>query len=113
MLNISYEFRKGILFIRLIGELTKSTSLQLKSEITDMIEDNGITNVVFNISKLSFIDDCGMNNLLKNFEICRRNHGNALLCGVNQKIKIIFTGNEEIEGSIIDDELSAFGKIII
>ena len=78
-----------------------------------MIEDNGITNVVFNISKLSFIDAEGMNNLLKNFEICRKNHGNALLCGANRKMRVIFLDKQNLENSMIEDELSAFGKIII
>lgn len=112
VLNISYEFRKGILFIRLVGELTKFTSLKLKSEITDMIEDNGITNVVFNISKLKFIDDEGISCLIKNFEICKKNNGSALLCSSNKNNKIIFS-NKEIFNDFIDNELSAFEKIEI
>ncbi len=113
MLSISYEFRKGILFIRLIGELTKDTSLQLKREIIDMIEDNGITNVVFNISKLIFIDSTGMNNLIKSFEMCKKNNGSALLCGLGKSTQMIFTNKDEFVGNIIDDELSAFDKIVI
>lgn len=113
MLNISYEFRKGILFIRLNGELTETTSSQLKNEITDMLEDNGITNVVFNISNLFFIDMVGINNLIDNFEICKKNHGIALLCGANTKIKDMFQSYKEFKENIIDEELNAFGKIVI
>lgn len=113
MLNISYEFRKGILFIRLNGELTKTTSLQLKNEITDMLEDNGITNVVFNISNLGSIDIVGINNLIDNFEICKRNQGIALLCGANTRIKTIFQNYKELRENMIDEELNAFRKIVI
>lgn len=112
MLNISYEFRKGILFIRLIGELTKDTSLKLEKEITDMIKDNEITNVVFNVSKLISIDETGMNNLLKNFKLCKKNNGLALLCGVNNQV-LAFTKNKNLKENIIDNELSAFRKIVI
>ena len=113
VLNISYEFRKGILFIRLVGELNKNTSLKLKEEITDMIEDNGITNVVFNVANLISIDIFGINNLLNNFQICRKNKGNALLCGVNNKFKLVFQKYQEFKEYMIDDELNAFRIIEI
>lgn len=112
MLDINYEFRKGILFIRLFGELTRDTSFKLKREITDMIEDNGITNVVFNITKLSFIDDFGINDLLKNLEICKSNNGVGLLCGINKHVNLIHC-DKILQTTIIDDELSAFNKIIV
>lgn len=111
MLNISYEFRKGILFIRLIGELNKNTSWKLKHEINDMIEDNGITNVVFNVSQLASIDEIGINCLLENFKVCKYNNGSALLCGVNNSIRK--KCNKYGLTKVVDNELSAFGKIII
>lgn len=49
MLDINYEIRKGILFIRLGGVLNKNTVSKLQNEVTDMIKDNGIRNVVFNL----------------------------------------------------------------
>lgn len=111
MLNINYEFRKGILFIRLTGELNKNTVWKLKHEINDMIEDNGITNVVFNVSKLMSIDDDGINCLLDNFKLCKYNNGSALLCGVNNNIKKKCSKYGLTKA--LDDELSAFGKIVI
>lgn len=114
MLEISYEFRKGILFIRLNGELTGITSEKLKKEITDMIEDNGITNVVFNITSLSLVDEVGIQSLEENFKICKKNHGNALLCGINKEIKKILLKSIWFDKTIfIDNELNAFYKIMI
>ena len=112
MLDINYEFRKGILFVRLCGELTKITSYQLQKEITDMIKDNGITNVVFNISQLIVIDEVGMNDLYYNLELCKKNHGNVLFCNPNKHIKasLLFRLSDNM---FIDDELSAFKKITI
>lgn len=112
MLDINYEFRKGILFVRLCGELTKDTSYQLQTEITDMIQDNGITNVVFNISQLIFIDEVGMNDLHYNLELCQKNHGNVLFCQPNKHIEesLLLRLSDSM---FIDDELSAFKKITI
>ena len=114
MLDISYEIRKGILFIRLDGILTKITFKKLKKEITDMIEDNGISNVVFNIERLSSIDDFGINCLKENIKICKNNDGKALLCGLNNDIKnLILKSNIFDQTTFIDSELNAFQEIIV
>ena len=42
VLHIEFEFRKGILFLRLFGELTIRTLHQLKEEVEDIIENSGI-----------------------------------------------------------------------
>ena len=53
------------------------------------------------------------NSLLENFKLCKDNNGSALLCGVNNKIKMAFKSNKYNMDKVIDDELSAFGKIVI
>ena len=113
MLDINYEFRKGILFIRLSGTLNKNTVGKLQNEITDMIRDNGIRNVVFNVAELNGIDIRGINSLLYNYELCRTNKGQSLLCGLNNSLV-----RHRIENSRLlkymnetSDELSAFNII--
>ena len=73
MLDIHIGFKRGILFIKLIGDLNKSTVLKLNEEVTSLIEENQIRNVVFNVSKLKTIDD-------------KKNEGLSLLCGINKNI---------------------------
>ena len=108
MLGINYEIRKGILFIRLNGDLTINTSNKVKEEIIDMIVDNGIKNVVFNISEISLIDDTGIQELYNNFELCKKNCCNVLLCGLNKCLGINFN-----KDYVVENELSAFKKIVI
>ena len=86
MLDINFEFRKGVLFIRLIGKLDRNTVSKLKTEVTDMIKDNGIRNVVFNLSSLESIDMKGINSLLYNYELCRNNKGRTLICGIDNPL---------------------------
>ena len=78
MLDINIEFRKGIAFIRLAGILNKTTVGKMNDEVTDMIRDNGIRNVVFNISEIDYIDVKGINTLLYNYELCNQNKGKIL-----------------------------------
>ncbi|MDD2392165.1 MAG: STAS domain-containing protein [Bacilli bacterium] len=86
MLDIHIGFKRGILFIKLIGDLNKSTVLKLNEEVTSLIEENQIRNVVFNVSKLKTIDDNGIGSLLINYEISKKNEGLSLLCGINKNI---------------------------
>ncbi len=113
MLNIEMEFRKGILFIRLSGELTKKTVLKLKAEVTNIIKVSGINNVVYNMNYLTLIDTSGIIALYNNYELSKHNHGQSLLCGINNNIvkENIINSRLVYYMKEIKDELSAF-KII-
>ena len=87
MLNITTEFRKGILFVRLRGHLNKDTIYKLNKKVTNVIKDNGIRNVVFNFTNLKSIDMKGINTIFYNYELCRDNKGRSLMCGNNDNIR--------------------------
>ena len=87
MLNVSTEFRKGILFVRLRGHLNKDTVSKLNKKVTNIIKDNGIRNVVFNFSNLKSIDMKGINTIFYNYELCKNNEGRSFMCGNNDNIR--------------------------
>lgn len=87
MLNVGTEFRKGILFVRLRGELTKDTIGKLNKRVTKIVKDNGIRNIVFNFSNLKLIDIKGINAIFYNYELCKSNEGRSLMCGNNDNIR--------------------------
>lgn len=86
MLTINMEIRKGILFIRLKGTLNKNTVKYLKEEVTNLLKDNGIRNILFNLEQLNSIDKYGIKELDNDLKICKNNRGISLLCGINQNI---------------------------
>ena len=87
MLNVGTEYRKGILFVRLRGNLTKDTIYKLNKKVTKKVKDNGIRNIVFNLSNLRSIDIKGINTIFYNYELCKNNNGRSLLCGNNDRIR--------------------------
>lgn len=113
MLETNLEFRKGILFIRLSGSLTKNTISDMEQQVIQKIKKSGIRNVVFNVENLTDIDLKGINSLLYTYEICNRDHGKSLLCGVlNQKIKLKLEKSRLLKYMIqTESELSAFDFI--
>lgn len=113
MLDINFEFRRGVLFIRLSGILTKKTVSKLDSDVTSLIRDNEIRNVVFNVSNLNKIDLKGISRLFYNYELCKKNRGISLLCCTNNdvicdKIKTTRLFKYMLP---VNDELSAFNFI--
>lgn len=115
MLNIILEFRKGILFVRLRGELTKQTISIFYEQVTDIIEKNGLHNIVINMEYLSLIDFKGMNALLYCYELSKRNKGETMICSIhNESIK-----NKLYRGGILNylieikNELDVLEKIEI
>jgi len=67
LLDYDFIFKKGFLFIRFTGDVTKSTSKLFKNEINPLILDNGIKNVVFNVSNLQKVDNYGMLAIYNSF----------------------------------------------
>lgn len=86
MLEITLEFRKGILFVRLHGELSKRTFPILQAEVTDMILTNGMQHVVFNLEELKAIDSKGMSALLYHYEICKGRKGRCYVCNIPSEL---------------------------
>ena len=110
MLEINMECRKGILFVRLSGELTKETVETLNKNVTELVKKAGIRNIVFNIENLISIDMKGISTLFYNYELCKNNKGKSMLCGVERTIvkqKIINSRLLKYMNET-NDELSAF-----
>lgn len=112
MLEIEMEIHKGVLFIRLIGSLTKKTIVKLEQEVTRLVYDNGITNTVFNVEELTEIDLYGIHALFQNYKINSANQGTSCLCGLEGKV-----GKQIKHSKLLNymqeakDELSALNMI--
>ena len=52
MLKMNYEFRKGILFVRLLGNFDKDNYQRNLHKLDELIEEFVITNIVLNIDEI-------------------------------------------------------------
>ena len=92
MLKINFEFRKGIFFIRIIGNLTTSSS-QLKDNLLNIITENKFKYIVLNTNYIKNIDLSGLNYLTKIYYITKENNCNLILCDRFKIIKELFNNN--------------------
>lgn len=107
-MKLNIEFRKGLLFIRLEGILSKDTSSILSECIHYFIKEGGVKYFVINLKDLDDIDEEGLNLLKeKNKDIILHN-GNLIICISNNIAveKIVKENLKEVYQ--MRDELKAF-----
>lgn len=99
MLKINMEYRKGILFVRLKGNLNANTAQRFTDYTVPIIKDYGIKYMVYNLEELMEIDNMGEDALLEGGKWVKTNKGKVLL--VNNKI------NTQLKFDKISNELVA------
>jgi anti-anti-sigma regulatory factor len=87
MLEISFEFRKGIFFIRLIGDLSNQNYIHEDESLKELITSNKFKYIVINTNYLEQVDLDGLNYLLEIFYITKLNDSNLVICDKNSIFK--------------------------
>jgi len=113
LLKVSLEFRKGLLFIRLKGVLTKDTSNKLNASLEDLILRKGVKYFVINLEKLDYIDKDGIEVLKSNYNEMIMHEGKLVICGCKNRFLESMV-DDEIKGAYrSNNELGAFNLINI
>lgn len=115
MLEAHTEFRKGIFFVRLQGDLISSTLQTLKKEMSLLLQEGQMSHVVFNLKQVRSLDPAGLHALYYNNEIIMKNGGRCMFCpsecrNVGQILK---DSHLKTQMTSIENELSAFTLIEI
>ena len=104
MLKINYEFRKGIFFIRLIGDLDKNNYYKQENFLEELISYNGFKQVVINTDLLRNVDIYGINYIINFNKILRSKNTTLVLCDKTNIWRTLF-GNQIQH---INNELEVF-----
>ena len=110
-INTCLEFRKGILFIRISGVITKDTYKTYDEEINYIIKNNGIKDVVLNFEETNYIDLKGINLLYYTYELVRNNKGKLFFTNINNIKEKLNKSYILKYVNIIDNELESFNLI--
>lgn len=93
MLKIIFEFRKGIFFIRLIGNLNNQNYEKEDLKLKRIILENKFKYVVINTNYLEQVDLDGLNYLLEIFYVTKQNESNLIICDKNSIFKRLLDNN--------------------
>lgn len=113
-MNINMEYRKGIIFLRPKGYLTKETYKKLENKINRIVDYGEFTNIVLNLSRLTRLDLKGISSLFYTYDVIKKYKGNIYICINNEKIKEKLKKHRLLNYiEEIDSELDAFKLIRI
>ena len=87
MLKFSTEYRKGILFIRLVGRIDNEGYLD---QINHFLNEIGIQYVVFNLDKLNDVSLESVNHIIDYNKQLLKKKKLLIICDANQKRTRLF-----------------------
>ena len=99
------EFRKGILFVRLYGQLDNSTKNTFDTDVKEVIIRSGIMYVVLNINNLKEISKEGVKQIKALKKTVKKMGGEFFLFGGEIK---------ELKSLVnLENELKVFERVVI
>ncbi len=87
MLYMDLEYHKGVLFVRLDGNLTRKNVYKINNYLTPVILKHRIKYLVYNLFSLLQIDESGIDCILRTKCAIRDNHGSIYVCEVPEHLK--------------------------
>lgn len=107
MLEITTEYREGILFVRLEGKLISNTVQFFQLEL-ERWKEEGISNIVFNVIELKEIDIIGIRSFFDSYQMIHAKDGHSFICGINDYVNHCFKKSKILNYIYeISDELNA------
>lgn len=79
MLKINLEYKKGILFIRLKGNLNQTTAPRFREYALPIINDYKIKYMIYNLNNLKNLDDVGKEVIKESSNCIKKNKGQVLV----------------------------------
>lgn len=87
MLNMDLEYNKGILFVRLKGNLNRKSSYKLNNYLVPVLLKHKIRYLVYNLFELTEIDEAGVDAMLNTKCAIKANKGKICLCEVSSSLE--------------------------
>ena len=75
MLNMDLEYNKGILFVRLKGNLNRKSSYKLNNYLLPVLLKHKIKYLVYNLYELNTVDEFGLDAILNTKCAIKSNKG--------------------------------------
>lgn len=87
MLFMDIEYNKGILFVRLDGNLTRKNTYKINNYLAPVVLKHRIKFLVYNLTMVSKVDQDGLDAILRTKYAIRRNEGQVFLCEIPYQFK--------------------------
>ena len=112
MIKIDCEYKRGILFVRLTGEVNKTT-IKNMDIVDNIIRKAGIKYLLINLEKTIIIRHKDISNLISRYKELIGDDGKLVICGYYNPTKINIKIEDTDKVYLSGKEVSAFNIINI
>jgi stage II sporulation protein AA (anti-sigma F factor antagonist) len=110
-LQVKFSKRGSTIIVSIIGELDHHSAEYIKNKVDSETMKSTTKNVIFDFSKVSFMDSSGIGTIIGRYKNIQKLNGKTAIVNMNTQIKRIFvmSGLMKIipEYESIDEALSA------
>ena len=85
-LNVNMEHHRGILIVRLSGELDHHTADMVRMQMDEAIQRRQCEHLVLSLKDLQFMDNSGLGVILGRYKLIKNKGGKMVICDVNPSI---------------------------
>ena len=87
---LCYEKNRGVLTVRLSGDLDHRRAGELRRELDELILDPKIRRLIFDMNDLCFMDSAGIGLLIGRYKLMRRRGGTVAVARPDARVDKIF-----------------------
>ena len=87
---MSCEKNRNTLTVHLAGELDQREAAAIRRELDELLEDGQIRRLVFDLSRLRFMDSSGIGLIIGRYKRLRCRNGSVAVTGVDDRMNRIF-----------------------
>lgn len=88
-LRISVEHTRDAVLVRLAGELDEHSAAQFRETVEHELDESGSSNLLLDLSEVSFIDSSGLGALLGRYKRVSQAEGKMAITGASTQVRRI------------------------
>ncbi|MGC5773374.1 anti-sigma F factor antagonist [Paenibacillus pabuli] len=85
-LHVEMEHNRGILIVRLSGELDHHTADMVRMQMDEAIQRRQCEHLVLSLKDLQFMDSSGLGVILGRYKLIKNKGGKMVVCDVNPPV---------------------------
>lgn len=89
-MNITTFLKRGVLIVRVSGELDMHTADEFRQRVDNTLEANGVRHILFNLDAVKFIDSSGLGVILGRYKKISAAGGKVLVAHIQPQVLQIF-----------------------
>ncbi len=90
-MKITVNLRGNTLIATLSGELDHHTAKKVKDTVEEVIRNKGVTNLIFDLSSLTFMDSSGIGVVIGRYKLIKSIGGNVAIVSTSYSVDKLLT----------------------